>query len=535
MKKTLLRALVLLLTVALLTSCSEYHAPVIPGTGGGTDNGTDPMPDGGEGGEMTEESFTVSLRYDGKQYVPRASAAMKAKWTDGFSVYMADFGTDGYAFVNGLDGDYQVTLENLPEGYVYDPNAHVATNNERSIVIDIYKPIRTSGYGTGPYDSININQTGVYRVELTGEDHKVFFQYAPKESGTYSVESWTPVADGTYNPKADIYVGTAAYKTFSYTLDDGGISSVKGVANGYTKNFKYIVEIAEENFSAGGGGGQAVFSFAVHTDAKGGTYPTYLDIAVKLNGAFSTDRAESHLVIPEEDFKRTPEYDPSKYVFVGAETTTKGVEGRFEFDGSMWRLFDKDEDINGDGIGDGDGYYHLYDTEQYPENGGYGPILYAKITAPCRFLDDAFTTIEYHGNKALTVNGTENHKFFIEGNAVRGMGYFCVSHAQNNVYCPCLDTCGGVCANGCESCHEQCRTVTPEELLRMGRGGYADYVNSDGVYAVTEELKHFLQSYSISQRLFADGNGWVEENPTVKVDATEEDQWLFACGYYKER
>jgi hypothetical protein len=64
------------------------------------------------------------------------------------------------------------------------------------------------------------------------------------------------------------------------------------------------------------------------------------------------------------------------------------------------------------------------------------------------------------------------------------------------------------------------------------KGGYADYTNSDGVYAVTEELKHFLQSYSTSQRMFADGNGWVEENPTIKVDASEEDQWLFACGYY---
>ena len=81
------------------------------------------------------------------------------------------------------------------------------------------------------------------------------------------------------------------------------------------------------------------------------------------------------------------------------------------------------------------------------------------------------------------------------------------------------------------NCHEECRQC-PAEL--KGKAGYADYCNSDGVYAVTEELKHFLQSYSISQRLFADGNGWVEENPTVKVDAKEADQWLFACGYYVE-
>jgi hypothetical protein len=532
MKRILKQLLICLLIISSLVSCSEYRPPVNPGgnEGGGNEGGS-----GGGNEGASEDAFTVSIKYNGEQYIPKASAKMKARWTDGFSAYVADFGEDGKASVTGLDGDYQVTLENLPEGYVYDPNAHVATNDKRDIVIEIYKPIRTSGYGTGPYDSININKTGVYRVSLTGPDHKVFFQYAPSESGTYSVESWVPVADGNYNPKADIYLGSVAYKTFSYTLDGGGVSSVVGTNHGYTKNFLYIVEMAEEHFSNGGNGGQAVFSFAVHVDSKDGIYPTYVDIAVKLNGGFSMDRPENVLVMPKEEFKQTPEYDKSQYVFVGAETSTKGVEGRYEFDGSMWRLFPKDLDINGDGVGDGDGYYHLYDEVEYSQNGGFGPILYAKINQPCRFLEDAFTTIEIHGNKALTVNGTENHKFFIEGLGVLGKsGYFCVAHAQNNVYCPCLNSCGGVCIEGCEKCHKECRNVTAEEYEAMMRGGYADYTNSDGVYAVTEELKHFLQSYSISQRMFADGNGWVEENPTVKVDASEEDQWLFACGYYKK-
>jgi hypothetical protein len=62
--------------------------------------------------------------------------------------------------------------------------------------------------------------------------------------------------------------------------------------------------------------------------------------------------------------------------------------------------------------------------------------------------------------------------------------------------------------------------------------GYADVVNRDGKFPVTPELKDFLQEYSISQLLFRDGNGWVEENPNIKVDAMEDDQWLFACGYY---
>ena len=63
--------------------------------------------------------------------------------------------------------------------------------------------------------------------------------------------------------------------------------------------------------------------------------------------------------------------------------------------------------------------------------------------------------------------------------------------------------------------------------------GYADYVNADGVAPVTPELKEFLQSFSITRGYFADGEGWAETNPNVSVDAYEDSQWLFACGYYQ--
>ena len=61
---------------------------------------------------------------------------------------------------------------------------------------------------------------------------------------------------------------------------------------------------------------------------------------------------------------------------------------------------------------------------------------------------------------------------------------------------------------------------------------YAGISNSDGVCYVTMEMKEFLQKFSVSQRLFFDGNGFVE---MTGVYAKEEDQWLFACGYYLEK
>ncbi|MGN0818675.1 MAG: hypothetical protein ACI4L9_06870 [Candidatus Coproplasma sp.] len=60
---------------------------------------------------------------------------------------------------------------------------------------------------------------------------------------------------------------------------------------------------------------------------------------------------------------------------------------------------------------------------------------------------------------------------------------------------------------------------------------YADYVNSDGLYAVTEELKEFLQIYSIALGYFIDGNG-VAEGSGLGYKSGEDDQWLWGCGYY---
>lgn len=524
------KVFVLLLAVLLLigtAACGEYR-PAPDNPPGGVPDHEDGPEQPGIPPDVTDDpdAFTVSIRYNGQPYIPKKKDDMKAQWTDGFSFYTADFSEDGIARVSGLDGDYQVTLKGLPEGYLYNCNAYVATNDKRDVVIDIYRPTRTSGYGTGVYDCIEISKTGVYRVELTSPDHRVFFEYAPDTSGTYSVESWVSTAEGNYNPMVDVYNGSIALKTFAYTLNDGGISS------GYTQNFKHIVEIADEQISTGG---QAVFTFAIHADSKNGVYPIYVDFAVQLNGSFFLNHNAAQMIIPTEEFKQTPEYDPNEYTFKWAETTTKGVEGRYEYDGSMFKLWPKEEG--------GDGYYHVYNAE----TNTYGEILYAKISQPHRFTELAFTHIEDPGNKCLTVYGTENHKLFIQGLSAllvdqpgdAGM-YFCI------LDCPCLKSgaCYGVCGESCANCHADCRRL-PDDIvaeIQAANGeiplrlqGYASFTNSDGVYAVTEEIRHFLQGFSVSQRYFADGQGWVESNPTVKVDATEEDQWLFACGYYVKK
>ena len=393
--------------------------------------------------------------------------------------------------------------------------------------------METTGKGIELYKGIRIKNTGLYCVEVAGEDKEIFYEFAPTVSSTYSVESWMDVTADTVNPAVNYYGANSAYRTFQRRVDDGGASAA------YTKNFKLDVQIADENISKGNTG-SSVFTFGVMATSKTNEYPVKVYFAVTLDGEFSLNHTDAQLMGPSETLVQQPNYGP-EYEFVGAEDRkTVGDVTGWTFDADNYRIWPKDEG--------GDGYYHLYNPQLYPATHGYGPILYAKISSPCRFLEMPFTTLEYQGNKALTVsNGTENYKLFVEGfdylnsytldpvtNPNGKPPYFC------SLDCPCRteETCdsitligvNGACDVGCTKCTPDCNNC-PKELI--GQKGYGNYTNSDGCYAVTPELRQFLQKYSIGQLLFFDGEGFVETHETIQIFAEEEDQWLFACGYYK--
>ena len=73
--------------------------------------------------------------------------------------------------------------------------------------------------------------------------------------------------------------------------------------------------------------------------------------------------------------------------------------------------------------------------------------------------------------------------------------------------------------------------ISEQYSAYAGTLGYAEMCNSDGVYPVNKELQRFLQGYATNARLFMDGNGWAETS-SRRLKSAEEDQWLFACGYY---
>lgn len=467
------KKLALLLIFFIVTgfvACGTYRGP-ISGHGTETDistgeSQTESVKEPSTSGENGEE-FTVTLMYNGAPYIP--TAPMQVQWSDGFNFKSADVDENGVARVTGLDGDYSVTLTSVPEGYTYNSNIYKATNDRRNITIDLYSIIKTFGTGTGLYGNniITINKTGMYRATLKNASQVVYYEFKPTRAGRYSIESYVSLADNRFNPILDVHVGSSAYKPVkpTYTINDGGMSST------YTANFKYEVEIDQSMIGC-------VFAFGIHLDSMDGVYPTYVDFALQYEGSFAIEPTQVTLILPKEKFKSQEELEElglhAGGTFVGAETR---VGSKYIFDSTKYKLNPEN------------GYYYLCN-----EDGTLTDIiLCAKISQACRFLALPFPDIEYEGNKALTVSdGTENYKLFIEGSSYM---------AEHDVVYP-----------GYENWP-----------------GYRDYCNADGVYPVTEELKEFLQKYSINQLLFMDGNGWVEESG---VYAMEEDQWLFACGYY---
>ncbi len=507
--------------------------------------------------------FKVYLEYNGDPFTVTAATPITVTWNDGINYASAEVDENGIASITGLDGDYSVTLKNLPLGYTYNPNIYSATNDTPEITIDIYKLGSTNGTGVSEYKRKVLTKTSMYRATLTNDSHKIFFEFKPEKSGTYTIESWVSTVDDKINPKVDIYTSSFAAPIYMYTLDTGGAEG-----KNYTKNFKYEVEIADEMISSGG---QVVFIFAIYTTARNDKYyPVDVDFAVQYEGGFELDHSNAEFVVPNELYgimaeKLKEMKEMSRDDFLDTYCVG-GMEEQYEKaydelqklssnklqDGLSINIFLNENEvlwgpaishlnhhfnryyddiagkewhnpatvINGSSVligtdyryNEKTGFYHKYNEGLYTdasEEGygfGYGPILYADISNAPRtgVLDEALAAVEYRGNKALTVsNGTENYKFFIES-------YVSAQYMSNMVL------------GGPIECSEDY-----ENLL-----GYKSIVNLDGAAPVTRELMEFLQKYSVNQVLFMDGDGWAETGEPP-YESTEKDQWLFACGYYE--
>lgn len=365
--KKILALLAALVFVFALAGCGEYTPPENP-PGGNKPPVVDPDPGGDDpdpGGDE-EVPFTVTLVYNGFGYDP--GSGVQALWYEigGNGIYRSAFDGDGVAKCEGLDGDYRVTLSAIPDGFTYDPNdvKHIATNEEKDVIIRLFRLTPTTGGGTHIYnDIITLNTIGAYRATLTSRDQVVYYQYAPQVSGEYSMTSIIDITANVINPILDIYNGSTQFKIFRETRDGGGYS------NTFTKNFNWQMLI-DRKYIGG------IFAFAIRADAlSDDAFPVNIDFILQKDKEYTEEQTRYTPVPVTEEFISVP--DPESGMTFNYAAVLNQVGNRYLLDGSYFKLYPKSEG--------GDGYYHFYD-----EDSGYGERLYVKISSGSAVMD-AFT------------------------------------------------------------------------------------------------------------------------------------------------
>lgn len=434
---------------------------------------------GGAGGEDDEEGgneFTVCLIDEsGSLFIPEETITVN--WTDGHSYYSADIGRDGYARVEGLDGDYQVTLSNPPASYIYDCNSYYATNDNKDVQIEIFKYNTTTLTGSDLYSTvITFSTEGVYRVTLTRASSPVYYCFRPKQTGVYSVESWVDITSNEINPKLDLFIGTTAAWYQTDTIDGGGESS------SYTKNFRYEFEATSTHYAY-------AYGIWAETRVQTTTFPCYIYFKLTREGDLSSSGStERDPAVPEEKFDRLFTDD---YTGVWQNAVDNGL-----FDGTRC-AFNED-----------DGYYWRID----PVTGEFLYRLYAKIAQPCVLLDAPLISLDEDVQGVMS-----------SFNIVLSDGTICSYKSFLQTY---AEHCDAIDVNDSRfeyDINEECYyLVDPDTGMRLRK-------MDSGTYPVTQELKDFLQAFAIQQAYFMDGLGYAEG---AGYNSAEEDQWLFACGYY---
>lgn len=498
MKNKLICVFIALFTaVCIFAGCNGGGGPVREPNGGGD---ADP--------EQSSGDFTVTLTLNGAPFSP--SDNVTATWDDGESRSVtAKFGSDGVARASGLDGDYTVRVSGLPSEYAFDPNGTVATNYNRKIELKIYRAIvlpafQPPQFGDVLYGAVELRSEGAYRITLRDKSEIYYCLFEPRIHGMYSVKSLIDITQNEINPKYQVCSGTRYGARYKGAIVDGG-----GASSTYTVNFDHRTGF---NFDEVNGG---ILIFGVLAETRNLEFPLTFDILLERTGDYERQDINAPIVIPEEFAAVT-----SGKIDVQEFRAQKDAFMRGQGNNRVFTMFYPTGHLNGDlvAFNEKTGYYHLYDKV----TDTYGAVICAKISQSCGILEEPFNTIEYIGNKALTIDDNYDKFYKKTPPKYKDKDYHYINY---KVF---IEGYRGIAS------HEAAFPGISQQFAPYaGEYGYAELCNSDGVYPVNKELQRFLQGYATNARLFMDGNGWAETDNELKLMSAEEDQWMFACGYYE--
>lgn len=450
LKNILVVALIFVLAMTLV-ACN-YKPATDPSTDASGSNQGGSSQGGGSQGDVSvdDDVYTVKLNVQ----LPSAFlVGIKAIWTDVESkngaFYSASFDKNGVATVTGLDGDYRVTLSQVPEGYTYNPNIYYVNSEDRDVTIKLYELLEPDNADTASgldrYDSFLLSTTGAYRAVLTADNfaNGLWFTYKPTVIGTYSFESMIDITQNKLNPILDQHNGSFAFVTpeKEQTVDEGGEAST------YTKNFRWEVQLK----SVGN-----VYHFRLYAETLDkGVFPIYVDFILDRDGELTGGNTQQAI-----DVEVTHDFDAI------SEIAYSDIAGKFtwygEYDGNNnlldgSKVYYAGENAKTDAEKKANDYYYVIDSK------GNKKILYAKMSGAFVFQNSedssGFADPLLYGRK---IEGKDD-----DGNT---------------------------------------RYYNYSGFIQM----YISKTVKDGCYPVTAELRLLLERYSRAQRLFNDGSGMAE-------------------------
>lgn len=236
--------------------------------------------------------------------------SIRIQWTN-VETGARHFGTlnnDGKATCAGLDGDYKVTIFNVPTGFTYEPNINYADNLTKNIEIIVYKIQKTSGTKvlfnlsdhSISYKALMIKNTGVYRAVLEDKDDKIMYAFQTSKQGVYSLTTLADITENKINPKLTVYSGNTSG---GFVTDALGSKDDGGSANTYTKNIYWEYRISADETK----GGNALFFELYSTSLDGNSsYPLTVDFLIQRDGDFTRTEYDTTPVPVTEDFSKTP-------------------------------------------------------------------------------------------------------------------------------------------------------------------------------------------------------------------------------------
>lgn len=450
--KKFLTLIACLVCCLFFTGCIASYVPEGSGGGSSTDNPS------GNGNSV----FTVRLSCDGEAYIPETP--LGAQWYNGERLIAADF-VDGVATAYGLDGDYQVTLSDLPDGYTYNPNNNFATNRKKDVTIELLPLTGYMGAGTGwGSNACQFTKTGTYAVTFKEAGQTIRCNFMPSENGSYVFESIMDTVANEVNPRLEYFGQNTAGWTPSTAYEvynDGGVCAA------YTRNFKYTGDIDGD-----------CINFTLRCNSRV-DYPVKVYFTITYASYYSRNPVYE-MVEPKEI------YDAQGNLIMSPAASGTYIKCGRE-SGNTNHL------LNGSKFALGsDGYYHYKDGDVLTSS-----IVYADMST---FAGNTGGS----GNGTVTVSshlriGLYDYTLFING----WSGIVAIYGTESNV---------------------------PEKYQKYkGMSGYMSTVVNGRMCAVNEELRGFLQAYSAGRQLFFDGLGSAEQ---AGYNSSDDDQWLYFCGYY---